>query len=70
MRYSKEFKESMIRRMMPPNNESIQHIAQTGGVNEQTLHNWRKAARAEGQVPWGMAISASSEARRTNSSSL
>lgn len=43
----------MIRRMMPPNNESIQHIAQTGGVNEQTLHNWRKAARADRQVALG-----------------
>lgn len=39
MRYSKEYKESIIRRMLPPNNESIQHLAQTEGVNEQTLRN-------------------------------
>ena len=53
MRYSKEYKESIIKRMLPPNNESIQHLSQAEGLNEQTLRNWRKAARANGQVALG-----------------
>lgn len=48
MRYSPEFKEAMLRRMLPPNNESITKIAKEEGINEQTLRNWRDKARKEG----------------------
>ena len=49
MRYSPEFKEAMLRRMLPPNNESITKIAKEEGINEQTLRNWRDKARKVGR---------------------
>lgn len=45
MNYSPEFKEAMLRRMLPPNNESITKIAKEEGLSEQTLRNWRDKAR-------------------------
>ena len=41
MNYSPELKESLLRRMLPPNNESISKIAREEGISEQTLRNWR-----------------------------
>ena len=48
MNYSPEFKEAMLRRMRPPNHESITKIAKEEGISEQTLRNWRDKARQEG----------------------
>lgn len=48
MNYSPELKESLLRRMLPPNNESISQIAKEEGISEQTLRNWRNKARAHG----------------------
>lgn len=53
-KYSEEFKYSIIKRMMPPNNESILSIAKETGLPEGTLHQWKKKARAKGiAVPSG-----------------
>ncbi len=53
-RYSEEFKYSIIKRMMPPNNESVSAISRETGVPEATLHGWKKKARANGiAVPGG-----------------
>lgn len=48
MNYSPEFKDAMLRRMLPPNNESITKISKEEGISEQTLRNWRDKARADG----------------------
>lgn len=48
MHYSKELKDSLIRRMLPPNNEAISKISREEGVSEQTLRNWRDNARENG----------------------
>ena len=48
MHYSKELKDSMLRRMLPPNNESISKIAIKEGISEQTLRTWKDKARADG----------------------
>ena len=48
MNYSPEYKEAILRRMLPPNNESISKIAKEEGLSEQTLRNWRDKARKEG----------------------
>ena len=48
MNYSAELKESLLRRMLPPNNESITKIAREEGISEQTLRNWRDKARTDG----------------------
>ena len=50
MNYSHELKEAILRRMLPPNNESIQKIAQQEGIAEQTLRNWRNEARKSGKA--------------------
>lgn len=48
MNYSPELREALLRRMLPPNNESITKISREEGISEQTLRNWRDKARAEG----------------------
>lgn len=48
MQYSKELKDSIIRRMLPPNNEGISKISKDEGISEQTLRNWRDSVRANG----------------------
>ena len=48
MRYSPERKESVLRKMMPPHNQSIKQLAQEEGISEATLFNWRKHAREKG----------------------
>jgi transposase len=53
-RYSEEFKFSIIKRMMPPNNESAASISRETGLSEQTLYQWKRKARAKGfAVPAG-----------------
>ena len=48
MNYSPELKEAILRRMLPPSNESITKISREEGISEQTLRNWRDKARSEG----------------------
>jgi transposase len=50
MVYSKELKEAIIKRMLPPKNESISKISREEGISAQTLRNWRAAARADGNA--------------------
>lgn len=53
MNYPAELKESLLRRMLPPNNESITKISKQEGISEQTLRNWRDNARKEGKAAPG-----------------
>lgn len=48
MNYSKEYRDSILRRMLPPNSESIPKIAKEEGIPEQTLRNWQSKARKNG----------------------
>ncbi|WP_419597186.1 transposase [Thiolapillus sp.] len=50
MRYPKERKEAVLKKMLPPNNKPIQELAQEEGICEATLYNWRNQARAEGRL--------------------
>ena len=54
MNYSPELKNALLRRMLPPNNESITKIAREEGIPEQTLRNWRDKARREGMAVPGI----------------
>lgn len=47
-KYSDEFKYSIIKRMMPPQNELVGKIAKETGLSEGTLHQWKKKAKANG----------------------
>ncbi len=49
-RYSPEFKESVVRRMMPPENMPIMRLAEESGVSHVTLARWRSEARGEGKA--------------------
>ena len=51
MNYSKELKDALLRRMLPPNNESITKISKEEGISEQTLRNWRDKARMQHREP-------------------
>ena len=53
MNYSPELKEALLRRMLPPNNESITKISREEGISEQTLRNWSDTARKEGYAAPG-----------------
>lgn len=50
MRYSKERKEAVLKKMLPPDNKSIPEIAREEGISEPTRYLWRKATsvRSEG----------------------
>lgn len=50
VRYSQEQKEAIIKRMMPPHNESVPQIAKEEGISDVTLYKWRKEAREAGMV--------------------
>ena len=39
--YAEEFKESVIARMLPPNNEGIPELAMETGIPKDTLYSWR-----------------------------
>jgi len=47
-RYSKDFKEAVIKKMMPPNLMSVAQICRETGVSDVTLYKWRKDYRNKG----------------------
>ena len=47
-RYSEEFKESVVKRMMPPNPVSVSQLVKETGVSDVTLYKWRKDYRNRG----------------------
>ncbi len=53
MNYSPELKEALLRRMLPPNSESITKVSREEGISEQTLRNWRDKARRDGYAAPG-----------------
>ena len=40
--YSADFKEQMVRKMMPPNSQSVAQISRDTGVPSATLYTWKK----------------------------
>ena len=50
MVYSKELKDAMVAKMLPPNNQSISRISKQEGIPQATLRKWRDGARANGQA--------------------
>jgi len=47
-RYSKEFKDNIIKQMMPPTNKSINQLSNETSISEQTLYAWKRAAKSTG----------------------
>jgi transposase len=48
--YSKERKEAVLKRMMPPENTPVPVLVEETGISGVTLYHWRKQARARGLV--------------------
>jgi transposase-like protein len=48
MQYSNELREAVLRRLLPPQNESINKVASAEGISEQTLRNWLAKAKTGG----------------------
>ena len=47
-RYSDEFKEATMKKMMPPNPVSISKLSRETGVSDVTLYKWRKSYTNKG----------------------
>ena len=50
MSYPNERKEAVLKKMLPPQSQSIPVLATAEGISEATLYAWRKAARATGRL--------------------
>jgi len=44
MRYSKRLKSSVIKKILPPENQSVPAVAKETGISEQTIYNWKNQA--------------------------
>ncbi len=49
-RYTQEFKDQMVGKLMPPNAQSVAQVSRDTGVSEPTLYSWRNQYRAEGKA--------------------
>lgn len=49
-RYSPEFKEQMVRKMMPPNNQSVASIHRESGISTPSLYAWKRQFQERGCV--------------------
>ena len=47
MGYSRAVKVSILRRVLPPNNEAINKVSEEMGINDQTIRNWVKTASGD-----------------------
>jgi len=47
---SKERKQAIIQKMMPPLNTPVSQLVTEAGISASTLYNWRKQARNKGLV--------------------
>lgn len=44
MRYTRRIKESVLRKILPPENRSVAEVAREMGITDQTIYNWKKKA--------------------------
>ncbi len=44
MKYSKRLKSSVIRKVLPTENQSVPAVAKEMGIAEQTIYNWKNQA--------------------------
>lgn len=47
-RYSEERKLAVLKKLLPPNNKSVNEVAREEGISEATLYNWRTKAKQQG----------------------
>ena len=44
MKYTRRIKESVLRKILPPENQSVTEVAREMGISDQTIYNWKKQA--------------------------
>ncbi len=49
VRYTEEFREEIVRKMMLPKAKSVGQGSRETGVSKQSLYNWRNKYRKEGK---------------------
>lgn len=49
-RYSDEFREQTVRKMMAPQAKSVAQVSRETGVSEPTLYHWRNQVRHQGHA--------------------
>lgn len=47
-RYSDERKAAVLKKMLPPHNRSVTEVAESEGISQGTLYNWRSQAKQQG----------------------
>ena len=50
MKYGSPIREAVLRRILPPNSESMSQVSRDTGISLQTLMNWKNQAIASGQT--------------------
>ena len=48
VKFTKEFKDTIISKMLPPNAKSVPELAEETGVNKNTLYSWKSQALKHG----------------------
>lgn len=51
MRYSNTVKESVLRRILPPNNEKVKLVSEELGIPSSTITTWLYKARRNNSIP-------------------
>jgi len=47
-RYSEERKAAVVKKMLPPHNQPVSEVAESEGISQGTLYNWRSQAKQQG----------------------
>ncbi|MCP3686276.1 MAG: transposase [bacterium] len=63
MKYSLAFKESLVKKVLPPSTGSIKEVSRESGIAEQTLRNWINKAK-EGTLQKGNTVSGTGRSPR------
>ena len=48
--YSRELKEQLIRKSLPPHNQRIADLGRESGLHVNTLYKWKRQLEAEGVI--------------------
>lgn len=49
-RYSPELKQQIVKKMLPPNSQSVAAVSRDTGISKPTLYAWKKQLRQQGYV--------------------
>ncbi|WP_414707036.1 transposase [Salinisphaera sp.] len=67
MRYSDERREAVLKKLLPPTNQTVAELAQAEGISAATLYQWRKQARGWPFVAGSSPLTRKAGIRPTNS---